>query len=71
MNATKAKKIIRELVGKDYTLQAKTVSFADLARGSKVFVSIRSRYHDTNLDLPKVEAIEKTAKDNGFSVQFK
>lgn len=67
MTNNEAKKIIanklNELGLPAYKLTAKTVSFADLARDSKLFVKINGWKPS-----PLWEDLQKTAKENGFMI---
>jgi hypothetical protein len=47
-----------------YKLTAKTISFMDLARGSKLFVKIHNWKPS-----PLWDELQKVAKDNGFLIQ--
>ena len=66
MTTTKAKKIIKSKLnewGLDYKLTAKTISFADLARGSSIFVTVHGWKPNE-----KWNELEKLARDNNFRV---
>lgn len=67
MTKEEAKKIIREeLKDMRNRLTARTVSFADLARDSCIFVCV----HDWEPS-PLAEKIRQTAKAHGFCAEFK
>ena len=63
-----AKKIIRAALsarGMANKLTAKSVDFADLARGACVFVTVHGWKPD-----PYADDLESAARDNGFRVTF-
>jgi hypothetical protein len=68
MTNSGAKKVIAEKLNSlglpAYKLTAKTISFMDLARGSKLFVKIHGWQPS-----PLWDELQKVAKDNGFLIQ--
>lgn len=66
-----AKKAVKESLGRNgitfSKLSAKTVSFEDLARGSRIFVTV----HGLTLPDPRLSAVATDSKNAGVSVNFK
>jgi hypothetical protein len=68
MTPTRAKKIVADAIAKQglypHKLSAKTTSFSDLGRGSRIFVKI----HNWNSGAAW-QTIEAIARVNGFSIE--
>ena len=68
MTTKEAKRIIASALaanGLENKLTARTIGFDDLARGSRLFVNIHGWRPS-----PLAEALARTARENGFSVEF-
>lgn len=68
MTPNEAKRIIADALrqnGREHKLTARSVSFSDLARGSRVYVKI----HDWEPN-PIADALESLARSHGFALEF-
>ena len=66
MTAREAGKIVREHVGDAYKVSAREVSFEDLARGSRVFVTIKGA--PSYADRAFWDGVQDLGREHGISI---